>query len=164
MLVRACGIVLGGRKVVYTAYHDITERKAAEAALAAREAEFRAIFETSAAGITEVDLRTGRYLRVNRRFCEIVGRDEAELTGGLGPATSTTRRRAPCRPAPPPPAPPRTAASRASAASCGRTAPPCGCAAAPPWSGATPKGGPPAPPTSCTTSPPRSRPTSCNPC
>jgi PAS domain S-box-containing protein len=85
VLVRACGVALDGREVAYTAHHDITARKEAEAALRAREAEFRAIFETSAAGMTEVDLRTGRFLRVNRRFCEIVGRTEAELTGGLGP-------------------------------------------------------------------------------
>lgn len=64
---------------------DLTERLAAEAALVRREAEFRAIFETAAAGVTEVDLQTGRYLRVNRRFCEIVGRTEAELLSGLGP-------------------------------------------------------------------------------
>ena len=86
VLVRACGIVLDGREMAYTAHHDVTERKEAEAALRAREAEFRAIFETSAAGMTETDLRTGRYLRVNRRFCEIVSRTEAELTGGLGPS------------------------------------------------------------------------------
>ena len=67
VLVRACGVVLDGEDITYTAYHDITERKAAEAALRAREAEFRAIFETSAAGMTEVDLRTGRYLRVKPR-------------------------------------------------------------------------------------------------
>lgn len=85
VLVRACGIALDGRELTYTAHHDITERKAAEAALAVREAEFRAIFETSAAGMCEVDLRTGRYLRVNRRFCEMVGRSEAELVGGLAP-------------------------------------------------------------------------------
>jgi PAS domain S-box-containing protein len=85
VLVRACGVVLDGREVAYTAFHDITERKGGGAALRAGEAEFRAIFETSAAGMTEVDLRTGRYLRVNRRFCEMVGRSEAELTGGLGP-------------------------------------------------------------------------------
>ncbi|WP_043341973.1 PAS domain S-box protein [Belnapia moabensis] len=57
----------------------------AEAALAAREAEFRAIFETAATGVVEVDARTRRYIRVNRRFCEIAGRSKEELVGGLGP-------------------------------------------------------------------------------
>ncbi|MGK7863090.1 PAS domain S-box protein [Falsiroseomonas sp. E2-1-a4] len=64
---------------------DTTKRRDAEAALRESVAEFRAIFETAAAGVTEVDRRTGRYLRVNRRFCEIVDRQEADLLGGLGP-------------------------------------------------------------------------------
>jgi PAS domain S-box-containing protein len=64
---------------------DTTKRRNAEAALRESVVEFRAIFETAAAGVTEVDPRTGRYLRVNRRFCEIVGRQEADLLGGLGP-------------------------------------------------------------------------------
>lgn len=57
----------------------------AERSLAARETEFRAIFETAAAGVAEVDARTRRYLRVNRRFCEIAGRSEADIVGKLGP-------------------------------------------------------------------------------
>ena len=57
----------------------------AEAALAAREAEFRAIFETVATGVVEVDADTRRYIRVNRRFCVIAGRSKEELVGGLGP-------------------------------------------------------------------------------
>ncbi|SHI32865.1 PAS domain S-box-containing protein [Roseomonas rosea] len=57
----------------------------AEAAVAAREAEFRAMFETAAAGVAETDTRTGRYLRVNRTFCEITGRPEEMLVGRLGP-------------------------------------------------------------------------------
>jgi PAS domain S-box-containing protein len=57
----------------------------AQAALVAREADYRAIFETATAGVAEVDARSRRYLRVNRRFCEIVGRMEAELVGELGP-------------------------------------------------------------------------------
>ncbi|MGK7871368.1 PAS domain S-box protein [Falsiroseomonas sp. E2-1-a20] len=64
---------------------DTTMRREAEAALRESVAEFRAIFETAAAGVTEVDPRTGRYLRVNRRFCEIVDRREVDLLGGLGP-------------------------------------------------------------------------------
>jgi PAS domain S-box-containing protein len=64
---------------------DTTERRRADVATRESAAEFRAIFETAAAGVTEVDPRTRRYIRVNRRFCEIVGRSQAELTGGLGP-------------------------------------------------------------------------------
>lgn len=65
---------------------DETARLRAELALSASEAEFRAIFDTAAAGVTEVNVRTGRYIRVNRRFCELVGRSEQDiLGGGLGP-------------------------------------------------------------------------------
>ncbi len=65
---------------------DETARDQAERALAASEAEFRAIFDTAAAGVTEVDVATNRYRRVNRRFCELVGRSEAAILGaGLGP-------------------------------------------------------------------------------
>jgi PAS domain S-box-containing protein len=57
----------------------------AEMALLAREAEFRSIFENAAVGVVELDARTQRYLRVNRRFCELVGRTEEQLVGQLGP-------------------------------------------------------------------------------
>jgi PAS domain S-box-containing protein len=57
----------------------------AEVVLAAREAEFRAIFETASAGVAETDTRTVRFIRVNHCFCEIVGRTEEELVGRLGP-------------------------------------------------------------------------------
>ncbi|WP_207538801.1 HWE histidine kinase domain-containing protein [Sabulicella rubraurantiaca] len=60
-----------------------TER--AEMALEARALEYQAIFDTAAAGVAEVDAATLRYVRVNRRFCEIVGREEAELVGHLVP-------------------------------------------------------------------------------
>ncbi|MDO9712216.1 PAS domain S-box protein [Paracraurococcus lichenis] len=58
----------------------------AEAALVAREAEYRAIFETAGAGVAEQDVRTRYYLRVNRRFCEIVGRSQDELIQHLRPS------------------------------------------------------------------------------
>ncbi len=59
--------------------------ESAEVALATREAGFRAIFETAAAGVVELDAGTGRYLRVNRRFCEIAGQPVEALVGLLGP-------------------------------------------------------------------------------
>jgi PAS domain S-box-containing protein len=55
------------------------ERERSEAALRDSEAEFRGLFESSAAGAAEADPVTGRFLRVNRRFCEITGYSELEL-------------------------------------------------------------------------------------
>ncbi|MEP6670482.1 MAG: PAS domain S-box protein [Chthoniobacter sp.] len=60
---------------------DITERKLAEAALQASEADFRASFLSTAVGQVQADPATGRYLRVNPRFCEITGYSEEELLG-----------------------------------------------------------------------------------
>jgi PAS domain S-box-containing protein len=69
---------------------DETARHHAELALAASEAEFRAIFDTAAVGVTEVCVATGRYIRVNRRFCELVGQTEQTIIGdGLGPIDLT---------------------------------------------------------------------------
>jgi two-component system CheB/CheR fusion protein len=51
----------------------------AELLRAAREAEFRAIFELAAAGKAQADPLTGRYLRVNQRLCEITGYSVAEM-------------------------------------------------------------------------------------
>ena len=46
-----------------------------------RESEeiFRTTFNHAAIGIAHVDLKTGRWIRVNRRFCEIAGWPEEEL-------------------------------------------------------------------------------------
>lgn len=66
-LVRSVGMV-----------HDITERKRAAAALEESEARFRATFEQAAVGIAHVG-PDGRWLRVNRKLCEIVGYSQEEL-------------------------------------------------------------------------------------
>lgn len=58
---------------------DVSMRRAAEDALAAREAEFRALFELAGTGKAQAEPGTGRFLRVNRRFCEITGYDADEL-------------------------------------------------------------------------------------
>ncbi|WP_420897424.1 PAS domain S-box protein [Altericroceibacterium xinjiangense] len=57
---------------------DIHDRKAAEEALRTSEAHLSAIFEQSAAGLAEADPR-GRFVHVNDRYCEIVGRSREEL-------------------------------------------------------------------------------------
>ncbi len=59
---------------------DVTARRYAEDALRESEARFRQTFELAASGIAHVDLR-GRFMRVNRRLCAILGYSESELIG-----------------------------------------------------------------------------------
>lgn len=50
-------------------------------ALAASEAQFRASFESAAVGQAQLDAATGRFSRVNDRFCDITGFERDELLG-----------------------------------------------------------------------------------
>ena len=58
---------------------DVTERKQAEARLRASEDRYRALYESSPVGVCWVESRTGRFLGVNPKFCEITGRSEEDL-------------------------------------------------------------------------------------
>src|ERR671919_2024594 len=49
--------------------------------LAESEAQFRASFEVTSAGMCQADPFTGRLFRVNERFCEMLGYDKDELVG-----------------------------------------------------------------------------------
>lgn len=60
---------------------DTTERDLLQEALAAREAEFRSMFELAAVGMAQADPSTGRFVGVNQRLCEITGYSEGELLG-----------------------------------------------------------------------------------
>jgi PAS domain S-box-containing protein len=59
---------------------DITERKQAEEELRESEERFRGTFEQATVGIAHV-ATDGRWLRVNRRLCDIVGYEKEELLG-----------------------------------------------------------------------------------
>ncbi len=57
---------------------DLTERRRTEQALRESEAHLQSLFGQTAAGISEADA-DGRFLRVNDRYCQIVGRSREEL-------------------------------------------------------------------------------------
>src|SRR5215204_2146498 len=59
---------------------DVTERKKFESALRESEQRFRGSFESAATGMALVGT-DGRFLRVNRSLCEILGYPERELLG-----------------------------------------------------------------------------------
>jgi PAS domain S-box-containing protein len=60
-------------------YEDITAQLDAQLKLRESEARYRQTFELAASGICHV--RDGRFVRVNKRLCEILGYPEQELLG-----------------------------------------------------------------------------------
>jgi PAS domain S-box-containing protein len=57
---------------------DISDRKQTEIALKASEENFRAAFEQASVGMAQANLN-GQFIKLNQRFCNIVGYTEVEL-------------------------------------------------------------------------------------
>ena len=62
-------------------YSREQENRELLAALRHTEAQFRASFELAGVGKTQIDASTGKFTRVNKCYCELVGYTEAELFG-----------------------------------------------------------------------------------
>jgi PAS domain S-box-containing protein len=58
---------------------DVDDQRRAEQALRGSEAEFKAMFELAGGAKTQLDALTGRIMRANTRFCELVGYTREEL-------------------------------------------------------------------------------------
>src|SRR6185369_2703585 len=69
--------------IIVSTATDITQRKRAEDALRESEERFRRSFELAGSGVALIGLDR-RFLRVNRRLCEILGYTETELLGRTG--------------------------------------------------------------------------------
>jgi diguanylate cyclase (GGDEF)-like protein/PAS domain S-box-containing protein len=61
-----------GRETEYLRL-DVAQREQTEKVLSENEARFRTVFEQAAVGIAEIETATGRFIRVNQRYCDIVG-------------------------------------------------------------------------------------------
>jgi PAS domain S-box-containing protein len=71
-------IVFEGQNAFLGLIRDISKRAEAEAALRESEEKFAAAFRQSPNGIAFVD-PSGRFIKVNRALCDILGYDESEL-------------------------------------------------------------------------------------
>ncbi len=71
-------MMLGGKRHYILIVRDVTERKQSEAALMESEERFRGAFDNAATGMALV-APDGRFLKVNRSLCAILGYDEEEL-------------------------------------------------------------------------------------
>lgn len=61
---------------------DISEQHQAKQALFLSEQGFRTIFEQAAVGVALIESRSGRFLRINQRYCDMVGYTTEEMTDG----------------------------------------------------------------------------------
>ncbi len=69
----------GNRRLIRASFIDITERKRAEKELVESERRFRTLFEQAAVGVAEIDPLSGRFIHVNKRYCDIVGLSMDEM-------------------------------------------------------------------------------------
>jgi PAS domain S-box-containing protein len=74
---------MGGRRYHHAIVRDVTDRLAAQEALRASEARFRAAFDGVSLGMVLLDPE-GRILECNRAFREMLGLGDADLRGRLG--------------------------------------------------------------------------------
>ena len=68
----------GEPKYLVTAIVDLTEQKYSSEIIQKQYEQLQATFDLSSVGIVNVTFE-GNYLRVNRKFCEIIGYSEEEL-------------------------------------------------------------------------------------
>ena len=79
--ISAAAVMLGGEQCIYASARDITDRVEAISALQKAERQFRGTFENAFHGMALAS-PAGRWLKVNRALCDMLGYSEAEMLAG----------------------------------------------------------------------------------
>lgn len=58
---------------------DVTKQKQSEEILVDSERRFRILFESAAVGVSQIDTRTGKFVRTNKKYADIVGYSVEEM-------------------------------------------------------------------------------------
>ena len=79
--VTSVDIVYHGKPAVLSFIRDITEKKKTEDALRESEAIYRAALEKSSDGVSIIDMQEGKYLYINQRLMNTIGRPDENIIG-----------------------------------------------------------------------------------
>lgn len=74
-------IKLHGQKLLYSIIHDITDRIRAEEALRESESKFRNLFDLSPQAVALTEVKSGRLIDINNKFCELTKYSKEEILG-----------------------------------------------------------------------------------
>ena len=58
---------------------DVTEQKQAEKELKESELRLRTLFEQAAVGVSLIETKTGRYIDINQKYCDLLGYTKTEM-------------------------------------------------------------------------------------
>jgi PAS domain S-box-containing protein len=72
-------IQFAGRRADLVLAIDVTEKRRVERAIRENEGWLRALFEQAAVGVAQLETGTGRFVRVNQKYCDIVGYTREEM-------------------------------------------------------------------------------------
>ena len=65
--------------IIMVLVYYIKQRSLAEQALKQSENKFRIIFEQAAVGVAQIDSNTGQFVKINKKYCDIVGYSQEEM-------------------------------------------------------------------------------------